>query len=156
MQAQSVKPMDECIEAFRADVSVLEGEHANAVGELVRGVLADYERLFRVREANKRMKDKGSPRMPRALPFTRSRGNTVAQGNPDGRALKAGLQRSRRAALSGKRRLATAPEDTNVAFVFCQETELAFAAEVTCLPAGLLKRYAVATPCKGSASQVRF
>lgn len=52
--------MDEHIEAFLAEVLALEGEPADAVREGVRGVLADCERLFRAREANKRMKEKAA------------------------------------------------------------------------------------------------
>jgi len=52
--------MDERIEAFLAEVLALEGEHANAVREMVRGVLTDCEQLFRVQEANRRMKDKAA------------------------------------------------------------------------------------------------
>jgi hypothetical protein len=40
--------------------------------EGVRGVLADYEHLFRAQEANKRMKEKSSSRMPRAVPDSRA------------------------------------------------------------------------------------
>jgi hypothetical protein len=52
--------MDERVETFLADVLSLEGEPANAVREVVRGVLADCEQLFRAQETNKRMKDKAA------------------------------------------------------------------------------------------------
>jgi hypothetical protein len=51
------KPMDERVEAFLADVLVLEGEEANAMRQGVPGALADYEQLFRAQEVNKRMKE---------------------------------------------------------------------------------------------------
>jgi hypothetical protein len=54
------KPMDERIEAFLADVLVLEGEEPNAVREAVRIALADYEQVFRAQEVNKRMKEKAA------------------------------------------------------------------------------------------------
>jgi hypothetical protein len=54
------KLMDERVEAFLADVLALEGEEANAMREGVRGVLADYEQLFRAQEVNKRMKEKAA------------------------------------------------------------------------------------------------
>jgi hypothetical protein len=56
----AVKPMDERIEAFLADVLALEGEEENAIREGVRGALADYEQVFRAQEVNKRMKDKAA------------------------------------------------------------------------------------------------
>jgi hypothetical protein len=52
--------MDERVEAFLADVLALEGEETNAMGEGVRGALADYEHLFRAQEVNKRMKEKAA------------------------------------------------------------------------------------------------
>jgi hypothetical protein len=52
--------MDERIEAFLADVLALEGEEPNAVREAVRIALADYERVFRAQEVNKRMKEKAA------------------------------------------------------------------------------------------------
>jgi hypothetical protein len=54
------KPMDERIEDFLADVFALEGEEVNAIREGVRGILADYEQLFRAQEVNKRMKEKAA------------------------------------------------------------------------------------------------
>jgi hypothetical protein len=65
------KPMDERIEAFLADVLALEGEEPNAVRDAVRVALADYEQVFRAQEVNKRMKERGSSRMPRAMPCSR-------------------------------------------------------------------------------------
>jgi hypothetical protein len=52
--------MDERVEAFLADVLALEAEPANIVREAVRGVLTNYEQLFRAQETNKRMKDKAA------------------------------------------------------------------------------------------------
>jgi hypothetical protein len=52
--------MDECVEAFLADILALEGEEANAIRDGVRGALADYEELFRAQEVNKRMKEKAA------------------------------------------------------------------------------------------------
>ena len=49
--------MDELVEAFLADVLALERETANAVREGVRGVLTDYQQLFRAQETNGRMRD---------------------------------------------------------------------------------------------------
>jgi hypothetical protein len=92
--------MDERIEAFLADALSLEGDEANSVREAVRITLADYEQVFRAQEVNKRMKGKGSSRMPCAVPCSRGRRDAVAQGNADRRTLKAGAQRHRRAALS--------------------------------------------------------
>src|SRR5262249_60804851 len=51
------EPMDECVEAFLADILALEGEEANAIRQAVRSALADYEQLFRAQEVNKRMKE---------------------------------------------------------------------------------------------------
>jgi hypothetical protein len=50
--------MDQRIEAFLADVLALAGEDLDAVREGVRVALASCEALFRVREPNKRMRDK--------------------------------------------------------------------------------------------------
>jgi hypothetical protein len=52
--------MDQCIESFLADVLALAGEESDAVREGVRVALADCEALFRVREPNKRMRDKAA------------------------------------------------------------------------------------------------
>jgi hypothetical protein len=48
--AKPVKPMDERIESFLADVLALEGEDENAVRHGVRVALADYEQIFRAHE----------------------------------------------------------------------------------------------------------
>ena len=55
-----MNPMDERIESFLADVLALQGEDENAVHDGVRVALADYERIFRAQEVNKRMKDKAA------------------------------------------------------------------------------------------------
>jgi hypothetical protein len=52
--------MDERVEAFLADVLALEGEDANAIREVVRAALTDYEKLFRAQEVNRRMKEKAA------------------------------------------------------------------------------------------------
>jgi hypothetical protein len=52
--------MDQRIESFLTDVLALAGESPEAVREGVRVALADCEALFRVREPNKRMKDKAA------------------------------------------------------------------------------------------------
>jgi len=52
--------MDERIEAFLADVLACEGEPADAIRAAVRVALTDCEQLFRVQEANRRMKDKAA------------------------------------------------------------------------------------------------
>ena len=57
---KAVKPMDERIESFLADVLALEGENANAIREGVRVAMADYEQIFRAQEVNKRMNDKAA------------------------------------------------------------------------------------------------
>ena len=57
---QAVKPMDQRIEAFLADVLALEGEDENAIREGVRVALADCEQIFKAQEVNRRMKDKAA------------------------------------------------------------------------------------------------
>ena len=52
--------MDQRIESFLGDVLAFAGEEPDAVREGVRVALADCEALFRVREPNKRMKDKAA------------------------------------------------------------------------------------------------
>ena len=59
-ERQAVKPMDQRIEAFLADVLALEGEDENAIREGVRVALADCEQIFKAQEANRRMKDKAA------------------------------------------------------------------------------------------------
>jgi len=51
---------DQRIEAFLADVLALAGEDPDAVREGVRVALADCEALSRVREPNKRTRDKAA------------------------------------------------------------------------------------------------
>jgi hypothetical protein len=73
--------MDQRIESFLTDVLALAGEDPEAIREGVRVALADCEALFRVREPNKRMKDK-APYACRALCRARVTGETTAaQGN---------------------------------------------------------------------------
>jgi hypothetical protein len=60
VSGNAVKPMDERIESFLADVLALEGEDENSVREGVRVALTDYEQIFRAQEVNKRMKDKAA------------------------------------------------------------------------------------------------
>ena len=55
-----MKPMDQRIEAFLADVLALEGEDENAIREGVRVALADCEQIFKAQEVNRRMKDKAA------------------------------------------------------------------------------------------------
>jgi len=81
--------MDERVEAFLADVLALEGEEASAIREAARVALADYERVFRAQEVNKRMKERAAHAC-RALCRARVAEEMVAQGNDDRRALKAG------------------------------------------------------------------
>ncbi len=50
--------MEGRIESFLADVLALEGENSDAIREGARIALADYQQIFRVRELNRRMKDK--------------------------------------------------------------------------------------------------
>jgi len=50
--------VDERIEAFLADVLVLEGEKPEAISAGVRVALGDAETIFRSREDNRRMKDR--------------------------------------------------------------------------------------------------
>jgi hypothetical protein len=52
--------MDQRVESFLADVLALAGENPDAIREGVRVALADCEALFRVREPNKRMRDKAA------------------------------------------------------------------------------------------------
>jgi hypothetical protein len=52
--------MDQRIESFLTDVLALAGEDQDALREGVRVALADCEALFRVREPNKRMRDKAA------------------------------------------------------------------------------------------------
>jgi hypothetical protein len=52
--------MDQRIESFLGDVLALAGEDLDAIREGVRVALASCEALFRVREPNKRMKDKAA------------------------------------------------------------------------------------------------
>jgi hypothetical protein len=59
-ERQAVKPMDQRIEAFLADVLALEGEDENAIREGVRVALADCEQIFKAQEVNRRMKDKAA------------------------------------------------------------------------------------------------
>ena len=82
--------MDERVEAFLADVLALEGEEATAIREAVRVALADCEQVFRVQEVNKRMKEKAAHACHSTMPRSRGRGDAVAQGNDNRRALKAG------------------------------------------------------------------
>jgi glycine amidinotransferase len=53
-------PIDQRIEAFLADVLALAGENPDAIREGVRVARASCEALFRVREPNKRMRDKAA------------------------------------------------------------------------------------------------
>ena len=52
--------VDKRVESFLADVLALEGEDSDAIREAVRDALADSEAIFRVQEANRRMKDKAA------------------------------------------------------------------------------------------------
>ena len=52
--------MDQRIEAFLTDVLALAGKNTDAIREGVRAALADCEALFRVREPNKRMREKAA------------------------------------------------------------------------------------------------
>jgi hypothetical protein len=97
--AKPVKPMDERIESFLADVLALEGEDENAVRHGVRVALADYEQIFRAREVNKRMKDKAAHACHAR---SCSRGNPAAERNTAGRPLETCAQRYRGAAISTK------------------------------------------------------
>jgi hypothetical protein len=65
--------MDQRIESFLTDVLALAGEDPDAVRQGVRVALADCEALFRVREPNKRMRERRA-RLPRAVPLSRPRG----------------------------------------------------------------------------------
>jgi hypothetical protein len=56
----------------------LEGDDANAVRQGVRAALSDFEQLFRAQEVNRRMKDKAAKRMPRVMPRSHTRRDTVA------------------------------------------------------------------------------
>jgi hypothetical protein len=47
---KAVKPMDERIESFLADVLSLEGEDETAVREGVRVALTDYEQILRAQD----------------------------------------------------------------------------------------------------------
>jgi hypothetical protein len=85
--------MDERVEAFLADVLALQGKDADAIRKGVRVVLTDSE------QANE---GKGGSRVPGAMPGSRSRGDTIAEGNADRRALKASPQHHRWAASSMK------------------------------------------------------
>ena len=51
---------DARIEAFLADVLVLEGENPHAIHEGVDVALVDCEQIFKAREVNRRMKDKAA------------------------------------------------------------------------------------------------
>jgi hypothetical protein len=53
-------PMDDRVEAFLADVLVLEGEELDAIRAGVRVALGEAETIFRAREDNRRMKDKAA------------------------------------------------------------------------------------------------
>jgi hypothetical protein len=75
-------PMDQRIESFLTDVLALAGESPEAVREGVRVALADCEALFRVREPNKRMKDKAAHAC-RALCRARVTEELQARGNAD-------------------------------------------------------------------------
>jgi hypothetical protein len=74
--------MDQRIESFLTDVLALAGESPEAVREGVRVALADCEALFRVREPNKRMKDKAAHAC-RALCRARVTEELQARGNAD-------------------------------------------------------------------------
>jgi hypothetical protein len=52
--------MDDCIEAFLADVLALEGAELDAIRAGVRGALGGAETIFRTLEDNRRMKDKAA------------------------------------------------------------------------------------------------
>jgi hypothetical protein len=54
------EPMDDCIEAFLADVLALEGEEPDGIRAGVRVALGEAETIFRAREDNRRMKDKAA------------------------------------------------------------------------------------------------